>query len=91
MQETCLTTEDRRDPDGGGHWRGEITGTMSGWLTMDFTPENGGTLVTQEMEYTPPGGVLGKVADHLVFEKKQEADMLQSLKNLKSLMEGSPT
>jgi coenzyme Q-binding protein COQ10 len=90
MQETCRTTEDRHDPDGAGHWRGEFAGSMSGWMTMDFKPENGGALVTQEMEYTAPGGVLGKVADRLVFEKKQEGDMLQSLENLKLLMEKSP-
>ena len=89
MQETCRTTEDRHDPDGGGHWRGEIAGTMSGWMTMDFKPENGGALVTQEMEYTAPGGALGKMADRLVFEKMQDRDMLQSLETLKLLMEGS--
>ena len=90
LHETVRAAEDRRDPDGGGHWRGEFTGSSSGWMTMDFKPENGGTLVTQEMEYTVPGSVLGKVVDRLIFEKMAERDMLHSLENLKLLMEESP-
>jgi len=90
LQLSVRTTEDRRDPDGGGHWRGEFTGSQSGWMTTDFKPENGGTLVTQEMEYTAPGGLLGKMADHLIFAKMQERDMLHSLENLKLLMEETP-
>jgi hypothetical protein len=84
------TTDDRRDPDGGGFWRGEFTGAQSGWMAMGFKPDSGGTLITQEMEYTTPGGLLGRAADHLIFERMQERDMLHSLENLKLLMEESP-
>ncbi len=91
MHETVRTVENRYDPDGGGHWRGDITGSSSGWMTMDFKPENGGALVTQEMEYTVPGGALGKVADRLFFERMQERDMLHSLENLKLVMEEFPS
>ena len=91
MRETCRVAGDRRDPDGGGHWRGDFTGPSSGWMTWDSKPENGGTLVTQEMEYTVPGSVLGKVVDRLIYEKRQERDMLHSLENLKLLMEESPS
>ncbi len=90
QHETCRVVEDRREPDGSSHWRSDLSGTSSGWITWDSKPENGGTLVTQEMEYTVPGGVLGKVVDRLIFEKMQERDMLHSLENVKLLMEEPP-
>jgi coenzyme Q-binding protein COQ10 len=89
MHQTERTVEDRRDPDGSGHWRGEFTGSSSGWDTFDVKPENGGTEVTMEMEYTVPGSVLGKVADRLILERMADRDMLHSLENLKLLMEES--
>ena len=85
LHETVRVVEDLP----GSHWRGDITGTSSGWITWDSRPENGGTLVTQEMEYTVPGSVLGKVVDRLIYEKRQDRDMLHSLENLKLLMEES--
>jgi uncharacterized protein YndB with AHSA1/START domain len=91
MHETVRSVEHSEDADEGGHWRGEFSGPSSGWMTMDFKPEDGGTLVTQEMEYTVPGSVLGKVVDHLIFERLQERDMVHSLENLKLFMEGSPS
>jgi coenzyme Q-binding protein COQ10 len=87
LHETVRSLEDRRDPDGSAHWRAAITGPSSGWMTWDYKPENGGTLVTEEWEYTVPGSVLGKVADRLIFEKMQERDTRHSLENLKLLME----
>lgn len=89
LNEICRVVEERRDPDGSGHWRGDFTGPSSGWMTMDFKPESGGTLVAQEMEYTVPGSVLGKVVDRVIYEKRQDWDMLRSLENLKLLMEES--
>ena len=46
--QTVRTVEDRTEPDGSGHWRGELTGTSSGWQTWDFTPQDGGTLITMD-------------------------------------------
>ena len=89
LHETWRVVEDRRDPGGGSYWRGDLTGTCSGWITWDYIPENSGTLVTQEMEYTVPGSVLGKVVDRVIYEKRQDWDMLHSLENLKLLMEES--
>ena len=90
LHQSVRTVENRDDPEGGGHWRGEFTGGQSGWMTMDFKPDDGGTLVIQEMEYTVPGSLLGRVADRLVIERMQERDMLHSLENLRLLMEETP-
>jgi coenzyme Q-binding protein COQ10 len=84
MQMTVRLVENRREPDGGAHSRFEFDG---GWQTWDQEPEDGGTLVTMEEEYTVPGSVLGKVADRLVFEKMNARDMHHSLENLKLLVE----
>jgi coenzyme Q-binding protein COQ10 len=91
MHQTWRYAEKRRDPDGGGFGRGDIDGTASGWQTWDWKPEDGGTLVTMEMEYTVPGSVLGKLADRLVFEKMQDRSMRHGMENLKLLMEESPS
>ena len=81
--------EDRRDPDGGRHWRGDLEGTSPGWQTWDFKPEDGGTLVTMEMEYAVAGSVLGKVVDRLFFENMSSREMHHSLENLKLFVEAS--
>jgi ligand-binding SRPBCC domain-containing protein len=90
MHETVRTLQDRRDPDGSAHWHAAINGPSSGWMTWDYTPENGGTLVTEEWEYTLPGSALGKVANRFILEKMQERDTRHSLEKLKLLMEESP-
>lgn len=90
LQEIVRTVEDLGYPDGGGHWRCEFAGSSAGWLTMDCTPEEGGTLVTEEMEYTVPGVASGELVDRTAFESSQDEDMRRSLENLKLLMERSP-
>lgn len=91
LRETSRIVEVRRNPDGGGHVRYDIVGAMPASQTWDLKPENGGTLISMEMEYTLPGSVLGKVADRLVGEKMSERDIHHSLENLKLLMESSPS
>jgi len=88
--ETVRILEDRTEPDGSGHWHSEITGNSSGWQTWDFTPEDGGTLVAMEWDYTVPGSALGKVVDRLFLGRMMERSMLHSLDNLKLLLEESP-
>ncbi len=88
--ETVRTLEDRIGPDGSGHWRAELTGTASGWEIWDLEPEEGGTLLTLEMEYTVRGSVLGKMADRLFLGRMMDRDMLRSLEKLKLLMEAAP-
>jgi|BarGraNGADG00312_2_1021985.scaffolds.fasta_scaffold19778_3 coenzyme Q-binding protein COQ10 len=89
LHETLRVVEDRRDPDGGGHSRLDFEGASLGWQTWDAKPEDGGTLVAVEMEYTVRGGVLGKVVDRLLFEKMSKRDMHHSLENLKLFLEAS--
>jgi hypothetical protein len=88
MHETGRQGDKLRDPDGGAHTRMDFEGTTSGWQSWDFKPEDAGTLVTVEMEYSVPGSLLGKVADRLIIERMQERDIHHSLENLKALMEG---
>lgn len=87
LHETVRSLERREDPDGSAHWRAAIDGSSSGWMTWDYKPDAGGTLVTEEWEYTVPAGVLGKIADRFIFERMQERDTRASLENLKLLME----
>jgi len=81
------TAEYRKDPDGGAHRRSEFTGTYTGWISMDYKPEEGGTLVTQEMGYDSPGSVLDKVIDRLIIERIAVRSGLRSLESLKRLLE----
>jgi len=49
-------------------------------------PGNRGTIVSAEMEYAPPGGVLGKAAA-AVFGKDPEFTMREDLRRFKALIE----
>ncbi|MGB8857688.1 MAG: hypothetical protein WCC60_00455 [Ilumatobacteraceae bacterium] len=44
--------------------------------------------MTFEIEYDPPFGILGDIADKAVFEKRHEHDAEQILVGLKTLCEG---
>jgi uncharacterized protein YndB with AHSA1/START domain len=89
LHETVHSVEDREEPGGGYHWRADITGPSSGWMTWDYVPQAGGTEIDLEWEYSLPGSVLGKIADRLVVEKMQARDMHNSLENLKSVVEAT--
>jgi uncharacterized membrane protein len=55
-------------------------------LTWTYQPEDGGTKVTAEVEYTVPIPVLGKVAEAFIVKvNEHEADL--TLANLKARME----
>jgi hypothetical protein len=84
---TTTVTEERHEPDGDTFWRWEFKGTSAGWLTCHHQPKDGGTQVTTEFEYTVPGSVLGKIADHVIIEHMQKRDFHSSLENLKQLAE----
>jgi uncharacterized membrane protein len=57
-----------------------ITQHVEGW--------GDATLVTFEIEYEPPFGILGDIADKAVFEQRHEQDAEQILAGLKLLCEG---
>jgi coenzyme Q-binding protein COQ10 len=78
--------EDHVGPEG-ARWKGKIGGPLAGEQTWTYTPKNGDTEVTADLEYTVPGKALGKIADRLIVERTQERSLEQTLENLKLLCE----
>ena len=60
-------------------------------LTQHITAEGAGSRVSFEVDYDPPFGILGEIADKVVFERKNEEQAEQILIRIKELCEGSPT
>ena len=89
IRETARLVEDLRDAEGGVHTRFDFEGSLPGWMAWDCKPEDEGTLVTVEEQYTVPGSVLGRVADRLIVGRMEERDIHHTLEDLKLLMEGS--
>jgi carbon monoxide dehydrogenase subunit G len=67
---------------------GRSTANGSATVTQHVVAEGDGSLVTFEIEYDPPLGILGDIADKAVFEKRHEHDAEQILVGLKTLCEG---
>ena len=64
----------------------ENKGGIGGTITWTFHPEDGGTRVTFEAEYTVPIPLLGKLAEAVIVrQNEREAEVL--LANLKARME----
>jgi len=68
--------------------RSKANGSAS--VTQHIAPQGDGSLVTFDVEYDPPFGILGDIADKAVFEKRHEHDAEQILASLKALCEGVP-
>ncbi len=71
--------------------KGLSTANGSATLTQRVEPQGAGSLVTFEIEYDPPFGILGDIADKAVFEQRHEKDAEQILVGLKTLCEGVST
>jgi len=69
--------------EGRSHSNGRAT------LTQHITPEGEGSRVSFEVDYDPPFGILGEIADKLVFERRNEEQAEQILARLKELCEGA--
>ena len=69
-------------------WRSTQNSDFQTWASVEFRPAPGnrGTIVTAEMEYVPPGGVLGKAAA-AIFGKDPEFTMREGLRRFKALIE----
>lgn len=69
-------------------WRSTQDSDFQNWGSVEFRPAPGnrGTIVTAEMEYVPPAGVLGK-AVAAVFGKHPEFTMREDLRRFKRLIE----
>ena len=58
-------------------------------LTQNVTVEGTGSRVSFEVDYDPPFGILGEIADKVVFERRNEEQAEQILNRLKELCEGA--
>lgn len=58
-------------------------------MTERLTPSGTGCTVQLEVDYDPPLGFIGEIADKLVFEQRHEDDAEQLLASLKTLCETS--
>ena len=67
--------------------RSKANGSAS--VTQHIAAQGTGSLVTFEIEYDPPFGILGDIADKAIFEKRHEDDAEQILAGLKTLCEGA--
>lgn len=56
-------------------------------LTERLSADGEGCRVELEVDYDPPLGILGEIADKLVFERRNEEDAEQLLASLKTLCE----
>ena len=90
VHETTKVTEERHESDG-THWRWDVSGSVPYCLTCHHQPREGGTLITSEVEYAMPWGVLGRAADRLFVERVQRRDAHHSLENMKRLLEERAT
>jgi coenzyme Q-binding protein COQ10 len=84
---TTTVKENGPKADGGYVWRAERDGGLPGRHSLDFQPQEGKTLVTSELEYELPGGIIGKAADHLGAKAAIEHSARHALRALKELAE----
>lgn len=66
---------------------GRSTSNGRASLTEHVTAEGDGCRVTLAVDYDPPLGLLGEIADKLVFERRHEEEAEQILANLKARCE----
>lgn len=65
-----------------------MDGMITGMMQWDYQPDGSGTQLTAIFDYEMPGGALGQIADRLVVERANTANLEASLENLKGLIEG---
>jgi uncharacterized membrane protein len=65
-----------------------MDGMITGMMQWDYQPDGSGTHLTAIFDYEVPGGTLGQIADRLVVERANTANLEASLENLKGLIEG---
>ena len=65
---------------------GTGVGQQCDWTNI-VEPHENGTKLTVEVEYTLPGAVVGKLAEHLTI-RRMKRDLQSSLLNVKEMLEG---
>ncbi len=72
----------------------ELKGTSlsngSATLVQQVVPENDGCRVTFTVNYDPPFGLLGEIADKILFERQNEQQAERILLALKGICEAIP-
>lgn len=73
----------------GDHVIFDMQGMINGSQHWQYRKAGSGTTVTCTFDYTVPGGGLGALADKLVVERMNTANIENSLANLKRVVEGT--
>ncbi len=66
----------------------QMDGMITGTMQWDYQPDGSGTHLTAIFDYEVPGGTLGQIADRLIVERANTANLEASLESLKGLIEG---
>lgn len=66
---------------------GRTTADGHATLTHSLVRDGAGTSLTMTVAYEPPLGIIGEIADHLVFERRNEQDAEEILGNVRTLCE----
>lgn len=72
----------------GKHLHLRMDGMIDGTQQWMIEPQGNSTKLTVVFDYDVPGGGLGKIADKLIIERVNSANLDKSLENLKKLAEG---
>ena len=70
------------------HLRVTTTSGIDSTFDYIFEPEGDGCRLTVRVDYDLPGGILGRLANKVVVERKNVEDLRAGLQNLKRLLEG---
>jgi coenzyme Q-binding protein COQ10 len=70
-------------------WKGQIEGPLAGQHEWKYNALGEKTEVFVKLDYTVPGKIIGKFADHTLIEKMQEKALENTLDNLKLLCEAN--
>src|ERR1700733_6698420 len=65
----------------------QMEGMLSGRARWELTPDGEGTRLTTTFDYSLPGGLLGKLADALIFQPLNGKSLEEGLNNFKALVE----
>lgn len=66
----------------------DMEGMINGYQHWTYMETQAGYVVNCKFEYTMPGGGLGAIADKLIVERMNAANIEQTLANLKRVVEG---